>query len=448
MYKRIVTFLFIFTVFNGTIRADIIILKNGGKVEGSITAQSRTTVNINTLYGEKTVAKSDIRRIQYQDYNIEEEREKLKQEQERKRQETERRRLEEEKRNLEQAARLEEARLERIRATRRAQVVEVERGLWETLHRDFRRREDEPDVADGDVSEEDQLDAVLPPTADKSLAWEGFALSALIPGLGSFYQGDSVRGAIWSGGFLASAVTAAYYYDRYDDEIKAMNRTDELQNTLVLFSSVSENVNQSIMLQYYLGEEKALHRKNANQALDYGNAALALTGILYAVNVTDAASYNTDTDASMQTGKALWRSALLPGWGSYYQNRPTRGAIWGGAFALSAGTAILTTQQMSSDLEDLNTLTTMRDILFLKAALNGGSQSYANVDLMFGQQIAAKQAGYNQSLQFANTSTAIALGVYLASLLDVALFDPNNTTSLYVVPVVGESKGVMLGYRF
>ncbi len=105
MLKRLLFTIIILTPCYTTVRSEIIILKSGERIEGKITNQSRTQVEILKQDGSKIIIDKDkIQRIQFgqTQQEIEEERRKKEEEEKRKKAEEDKRRLEEQRRRKEE----------------------------------------------------------------------------------------------------------------------------------------------------------------------------------------------------------------------------------------------------------------------------------------------------------------------------------------------------------
>lgn len=213
--------LLVFVLAGTGLSAELIQLKNGDYIQGSIVSQDQQRVVMKTDAGQRVISKATIRRIVYDkgmeqrliaaklaDEEAQREAERRKREEELRRQkETELAALEaERKRKEEEERRLREER-ERIANERRARAA---RARYAYVVDEYNRRKAayEKELAKKDQKEEKpvvQKDEDAKTEIDR---WGPLWRSALVPGWGQMYAGQTGIGIAFTGAFALTAYNA------------------------------------------------------------------------------------------------------------------------------------------------------------------------------------------------------------------------------------------------
>jgi hypothetical protein len=164
---------------------------------------------------------------------------------------------------------------------------------------------------------------------------------------------------------------------------------------------------------------------------------------------------------SSQVSAVVFRSAIVPGWGDFYANKPIRGSIWLGLWATGVGATIwgfVSANQLYDDYEstaDLKkrnlTNSRVQDILADcgDACLDGEG----NVDQpLLNQKIDdIAEKDYQRYEDRQNLAVAFAIGtgvIWAANVVDAILVGRNHKrkVDLYFAPMAG-GKGAVAGAR-
>lgn len=124
---------------------------------------------------------------------------------------------------------------------------------------------------------------------------------------------------------------------------------------------------------------------------------------------------------------ALFQSTVLPGWGQFYQHREISGYIFFTSFGLLGLNQIrleIESQQKKTDYND------QAEELYAKfiAPTLLNTESIYPLEFIWYQYallLSAKKT-YSKSISSVNNSASLLLGVYVANLVDVALFHPGH----------------------
>jgi len=140
---------------------------------------------------------------------------------------------------------------------------------------------------------------------------------------------------------------------------------------------------------------------------------------------------------------ALWRSALLPGWGQFAQGRATAGWIYAGSFfAGGIATGALFGEASSATAAYESEAT----VLFVAGApAAGGIGGPFQILTLQNRNAALDRA--NRANRNANAAAGILGAIYLFNLADVVLFHPTPNTSVQAYGA-GDGGGLRLDLRF
>ncbi|MCB1322970.1 MAG: hypothetical protein KDK34_22125 [Leptospiraceae bacterium] len=281
MKKRstsIIILLLLLVLSASTLQAETLILKSGQQVEGRILSQTRTEVRIRTANGVQVISKTDIRRILYNDQQIQEE--ARRQEELRRQQEEERRRQEEEARRQAEETQRQEEEAQRQAEEARRQAEEEAR----------RRAEENANV------EQDQ--------EPKVTVWNSLLRSAILPGWGQIHSGRSGSGWMIMGGFLGAAGLSLYLDDQYYLARRNYeNDANEFFYTSpLLISSLGQAISdtsQFIPIGVYIIDKTSTSRQKMEQAGRYANGMRSALLALYVWNLLDVVLFYPDQNSTV-----------------------------------------------------------------------------------------------------------------------------------------------------
>ena len=167
------------------------------------------------------------------------------------------------------------------------------------------------------------------------------------------------------------------------------------KNILILDENfVLDTITVSPKIVSYFNDLKTkylIEKKNEKQ-----NSSFALDSIL----VSERIKYSTEF---LSYKKALWRNLVLPGWGSIYLNKKTKGYLFASAFTLS----LISTIYLINDSNKKE-----NDYL-----------SEINPDL-----IPSKYSKYNSSYKLKNFSIALMALIYIYSQIDFLFIDESTNS--------------------
>ena len=187
-------------------------------------------------------------------------------------------------------------------------------------------------------SDPDEPGEVVPPPGPSE---RGQALwrSALLPGLGQMYQGRTVTGSL----VLGSQLGLWRSFNSRESIARTTNASSVRlvqRNAYLAFFSLS-TVDQRD--DFYLWRRfGAVREARFDRTVAGTNAAVggALASAFYLWNLTDVGLYSGSGANRVGLSGALWRSAVLPGWGQYASGRPIAGSLYSSAFFLGATGAL------------------------------------------------------------------------------------------------------------
>lgn len=139
---------------------------------------------------------------------------------------------------------------------------------------------------------------------------------------------------------------------------------------------------------------------------------------------------------------ALWRSAVLPGWGQTHQGRADTGRIYGG---VAVGTLFFTWWFRRTYVPRRADYTNDSDVALGVAIAAPDSTAGAALGLMYGSLLESRDrmqtAGFRTNLFF----TAFVLN-WAWNLVDVVIFRPSQKTALFFAPMDGPGIGVRISF--
>lgn len=165
------------------------------------------------------------------------------------------------------------------------------------------------------------------------------------------------------------------------------------------------------------------------------------------VSETKEGKESKDTRTKSDKYSALWRSALIPGWGQYYKGDNLKALLIGGSFLAVSGVAYNFYQEKQSHIENFYT---NRDILFL---LPGDKNLIFPAIYFRSQALTERESAYKSNFSEQTALGALA-GIYIYNLVDAYFVAPkkNRTDSqsgfqFQFNPLAGR-ESVQLGYTF
>ena len=121
--------------------------------------------------------------------------------------------------------------------------------------------------------------------------------------------------------------------------------------------------------------------------------------------------------AKANRGGALWRSALVPGWGQSHQGRENAGT-WYRSMGTGALATLFFYNRAGQSLGNVTALQEQRD-LFLLAGISNGSSGAQLLQLIMTQEIEAAKASANQEIFISNLLLLGLAGGHFWNLRDV-----------------------------
>lgn len=114
---------------------------------------------------------------------------------------------------------------------------------------------------------------------------------------------------------------------------------------------------------------------------------------------------------SSSQGSALWRSAILPGWGQHYKGESVKGYSFMGAWAVLLGASVVSNSRLLAARADFDDLT----LTWLGLASK-------NTSLVILDQIQAtsNEAAYTKAARQFNLSVVLLAGFYVYNIFDVS----------------------------
>jgi hypothetical protein len=295
----------IFTPLSGSLLADTLYLRSGSKVEGEISNQSRTSVTIVDSNGKtRVIQKGEIRKIQYSQGNASTSDDDKQRNEEKQRKEAEAARKLADQRDKEAAKRAAEERAadEKAAAIRRAREEqerareELERkaaarlpgevAVWAAMHGDLSGKP--ADAASPDSTA--NLDAILPSGAGSQ--WGAMWRSALLPGWGQLHNEGHWRGYLYTPLILVGGAAAAGGYSRWHGAQESYNSNNSLSRLIIL----TGRGNAPLLVYSYFtakGQQSAAATENRTIV-----AATASMGLVYLINLVDAAFFTKSSSAT------------------------------------------------------------------------------------------------------------------------------------------------------
>jgi sRNA-binding regulator protein Hfq len=178
--KTFINLLF-FILFSNILLGDTVYLKDGQKIEGKITNQSQTKIEIEVNGKKQIIEKIEINKIEFQDIEAL----KRKQEEERKKQEELKRKQEEERKKQEELKRKQEEEQKKQEELKRKQEEERKKQEERKMQEKIKK---------------------IPPNEIKFI----YLRSALLPGWGHYKIGSNYQPYIWGGLFWGSLIATVY----------------------------------------------------------------------------------------------------------------------------------------------------------------------------------------------------------------------------------------------
>lgn len=154
----------------------------------------------------------------------------------------------------------------------------------------------------------------------------------------------------------------------------------------------------------------------------------------------DEAVVQKEEDPAVEIDRwgALWRSAILPGWGQFYAGSPIFGTAYSGLFAFGAVNSYNLRRIALSSRNDYRSFT---DTGFLLPLLPGAGIPVASVVYF---ETSRRSETYARNVKRQQQSIQLLGGIYLAQLIHAAFLSTEVTTAVFLNPDGGGAEGVSL----
>ena len=237
--------------FAPTLRADTLLMKDGGRISGKITYQSEAIVRIRNQDGSRTIDKAEIERIEYGPYDPEAE-------------EQEARRVEELEKELEELKNEKEK-------------LEAERNQLAAAQERY------------------QANAAKTNERYNSAIWRSF----IYPGWGQYHRGEETKGQIFMYG---AGALLFLWYGANQDCIEKRDVYNQSATNALLFASTGNA--GAIFTGYFLANSD---REAWNAAAQDATMFFSFYVALYVANIVDIYFFDTTEDAADE-------AAMMRGW--------------------------------------------------------------------------------------------------------------------------------------
>lgn len=131
---------------------------------------------------------------------------------------------------------------------------------------------------------------------------------------------------------------------------------------------------------------------------------------------------------------ALWRSALLPGWGQFYADSPISGSLYAGLFTLGA---VNSYNLRNIALSSRNEYTSFTDTTFLLPLLPNAGIPAATVIFFETSQ---RSQTYQRNVKRQQQSVQLLGGIYLTQLIHAAFLSKSLDTTSFLYEGVGDDR--------
>ncbi len=467
-----------------SLRPDVILLRSGERLDGEVVDQNPEEIQLRLPYGIRTIRKGAIKRVIYADMQEEARaRDAVQEEQKRVEQS-----VEEERRQVEAArtAELEKARLAEEQRQQEIQIAEEKRKQEEEQKQEDERRELEATEAAQKIIEQDRLAALVREKeeqekqetekraeearikaaaqeaenkvveqdrrANRKYRMEAIGRSLILPGWGQMYQGRSRAGTTYALSFLAlagadAALGAAYQRARTD-------YSGAVGLSLFTSSAVAPNLGLTLTDDEYTALS-GMHFNNINEQRsrmlaakqNFANVRAGLAA-LYAWNLIDVMVFHPRDDfppdpetppvtppqsSKKYLSSALMRSAILPGWGQFYQGRSRAGWTYSvGFLALSGSTASLQNQyfhQREAYSTAVNT-SMFTSPFFIESGQAVSDETMGTMLVLNSGALSLSREHMVSTKNKLNFTVSALAGLYVWNLIDIILFEPSATTAV------------------
>ncbi len=149
----------------------------------------------------------------------------------------------------------------------------------------------------------------------------------------------------------------------------------------------------------------------------------------------ELAENQTDESEAVRIDRwgALWRSAILPGWGQFYADQPVMGTAYSGLFAFAA---VNSYNLRRIALSSRNDYTSFTDTSFLVPLLPGAGIPAAAVVYF---ETSRRSETYSRNVKRQQQSVQLLGGIYLVQLIHAAFLSAEVSTALLLDPADSES---------
>lgn len=176
----------------------------------------------------------------------------------------------------------------RIRSSDLRALLRNEDTLWDRMHWENEKHDESDSFSEGE-----EAMVLSPSVGDRgSFLWN----SALIPGWGQMRAGDTIRGTVYTPLILTGLGSASGAFRTWKSARNQLNSTNRM-NTLLLVSGKA-----TPLTSFYFNNQARASRGIANQKNSEIIGATAFAGIVYLINLVDAAFFSKEPHSLARGG--------------------------------------------------------------------------------------------------------------------------------------------------
>lgn len=142
-------------------------------------------------------------------------------------------------------------------------------------------------------------------------------------------------------------------------------------------------------------------------------------------------------------GGAIWRSAVLPGWGQFYTGRKSKGFAYGTGFALAAGLKLSTAAWATHARRDY--LRSVDQLVFASLLVGGPGRTLSGLEFIRLNERQNEFSRMKRNTTIDLYATGILAIVYGANMIDVILYKPGKYS---IVSFESDGTQASIVYRF
>lgn len=152
---------------------------------------------------------------------------------------------------------------------------------------------------------------------------------------------------------------------------------------------------------------------------------------------------NAEKPREITHAGAIWRSALLPGWGQYYTGRKKVGVGLGAAFGFTAGLKLYTVAGATHARRDY--LAAVDQLLIASVVVGGPGRTLSGLEFIRLHERKQAIERLDRRSNFDRYATVLLLAAYGANMIDVVLYKPGKYS---LVSFGTDGNQAKLAYRF